>query len=174
VSEELPMVIAAPGMTLAEVAAASTAALELPPKNAERGFMQADGPHRLAIPHPKLGFELPAGLFTLVEARNDVVHTVRSSPHLDYVDRDEAVALARWLEKGLLSLGWERVHPDHDGALEPDLGEGETVAATALGDGWRADLQLRRVHEAGSSSARFLQLEGEGWLVTLVVTVASR
>jgi hypothetical protein len=169
-----PRVVATPGATLTEVAAASTMPLVLPAPDADPGLVQPNGPHVVVIAHPELGFELPPGLFTLIEASAGVVHTVRSSPHIDYLDGGAAGDLAATLDEGLRARGWARVEPDHDGPLEPVIEDGRGVAATLVGGGWTAEIHLRLVHEAGSASARYLELEADGWLVTLIVSAAGR
>lgn len=165
-----PTLVAAPGQHIDEVGRASTLPLRLPADTAEHGFLQADEPHRLIVPDPTRRFELPAGLFSLVETRLGTVQRMRTSPHLEYLDRDAVVALVRSLEKILERAGWTPLQRFDDRALSEALASSrELSAGTWRADWWCAEIQVRRAVDAGSPRAEMMLLDHDGHLVTLLL-----
>jgi hypothetical protein len=156
-------------MSLDQVAAGTTIALKLPPRDADPGLVQPSVPHQLSIPHPEHGLELPPGLFTLIDAREHVVRIIRSSPHIDYVTPAQATRLLREIDDHMRQRGWRRLSPRDDAPLSPTLEDRDTVFAVLMGGDWTTELRARIVHRATSESGRHLQLEDDGCLVTLVV-----
>ena len=82
VPTEPPRLVAAPGMSLREVIASSTALLSTY-VNEGRGLAQPDGPHRLVLRAPAGDLELPTGLFSLLQTSGPLVYRLRVTPHVD-------------------------------------------------------------------------------------------
>ncbi len=168
---DLPLVSVAPGFGYDELARRSTMPLD-PPRPAGRALaaVQPDGPHRLRIDHPALGFELPAGRFTLIQLEDGVVVEIRATPQLDYLPLDGAIALCRRIEASARAAGWRRVLPEGDAPIDPAIDDDAALAAVLHGGEWTAALKLRRVHEQGDPLARQIGFDGDAWLVTATVT----
>lgn len=164
-----PRLVAAPGMTLREVIAASTAALSTYEKDG-RGLAQPDGPHRLVLRAPGGDLELPAGLFSLLQTSGPLVYRLRVSPHIDHLDHDGAVAFADELIQMLLAAGWKGA-----GNIDAKAVDDALVDVDRVGAGpwhlrtWTAEIELRCIVRGGTELAEILELPGDGFLVTLVV-----
>ena len=63
----MPVLVAAPGMTMGEIAAASTAKFELPRPDDERGRIQPEDPHIVDIRRPDHTIRTPPGDYTVGE-----------------------------------------------------------------------------------------------------------
>ena len=173
---------AAPGMTFGEVVAASTVDLD-PPSDHPNGWWLAQpaGKHQTRLAHPTLGFELPPSLFSLLEASEQRVRRVRSTPQLGYVTLSGACKLVDALHETFVAAGWEarvRYGPERlewmarrenqirAGLWKPMPDIREKVEPSAS---WRIDVELRKTIEAGTAEAAKLKLEADAYLVTVVV-----
>ena len=113
--EEVPLLVAAPGMTFEAVSAASTTALDVPKDPLGKWRAQPEGPHLFKLGHPSLALEVGPGLFSLVEAVKGEAYRVRTTPHIAYLSLVEALALVDALNQTLLAAGWEaRLEPNPD------------------------------------------------------------
>ncbi len=179
--EEVPVLVAAPGMPFDAVVATSTTQLDVPDDVRGTWMVQPEGPHKFKLHHAKLGFEIGPGLFSLVEADKGEVIRVRTTPHDDYLYLPAAFELVEALNQTLLASGWEaRMKPNPD-RIAWQLGKGPEIRAgmwrplpdiRAVVDpsaGWRADVIMRRTVDAGSGEASFLKLEDDAYLVTLLI-----
>jgi hypothetical protein len=179
--EDVPILVASPGMSFDDVKAASTAELDAPRDPKGKWRAQPEEAHRFRLAHRALGFEVGPGLFTLVEAQKGAVVRIRTTAHADYVALPGALELVDALAEKLSDAGWEaRLKPNPD-RIAWGLGKTTEVRAgmwrpmpdiRAVVDpsaGWRADVYVRRAVDAGTDEAAFLQLEGGGYLVTLLV-----
>lgn len=165
-----PVLVAAPGMRLEDCAARSTAVFRVPPENARPCLGQPHGPHALHLLDDAHGFELPAGLFSLLEAEGGVVFRIRASPHVGYVDQEGAFALGAEIARLLTAKGWTIHEERAAGALRTQLAKvPEAIACTFGARNWRAEIRLRRAVAAQSAEGRLLQLARDGYLVTLLV-----
>jgi hypothetical protein len=169
VPADLPRLVAAPGMTLREVIASSTAALSTY-ENEGRGLAQPDGPHHLVLHALGGDLELPAGLFSLLQTSGPLVYRLRVTPHIDHLDHDGALAFADVLIQSLLAAGWK-------GAASIDAKVVDEVLAIAdrISAGpwqlrtWTAEIEIRRIVRGGTELAEVLELPGDGFLATLLI-----
>jgi hypothetical protein len=170
VSSSPAKLVAAPGMHIDDVVQRSTAALQPPAVTSEHGLMQPEDPHRLVVPDQRRGFELREGLFSLVETRLGTVQRLRSSPHLEYLDTDAAVSLLSSLSTTLARARWTNVQLMDEKALREALAESNEVSAGLWrADWWCIEITVRRAVEAGSTRAQMMQLDHDGYLVTLLL-----
>lgn len=165
-----PKLVAAPGMHIDDVVRASTLPLRPPPRTTEHGYLQPDEPHSLVVRDATHGLELAPGLFSLVETRLGKVQRLRTSPHLEYVDRHGVVALVRSLEATLERANWTPAQTLDDKALHDSLADARELSAGLWrAEWWCAELQVRRAVDAGSPRAQMMQLQADGHLVTLLL-----
>ena len=164
-----PCVVAAPGMSLREVIAASTAVLSTY-ENDGRGMAQPNGPNRLVLRAPGGDLELPAGLFTLLQTSGPLVYRLRATPHIDHLDHGAALSFAAELIRSLLIAEWKGPEAIDAKAVDEALADGDRVSAGPWRlRTWKAEIEIRRIVVAGSELAAILALLGDGFLVTLVV-----
>jgi hypothetical protein len=170
-AREHPLLTAAPGMSIRDIAHLSTARFKLPREDDDRGTAQPRGPCRVAIHHPQHGFEVPAGEFTIVDFVKGIATQVTATPQLDYSTVEQTVALLRLITDRITEAGWQPIEtpifevlatelPKHQGRLH--LGEWK------LGS-WTAELRVHQHLEAGSESAKIVGMPDGGFLTTLVV-----
>ncbi len=167
---ETPWLVAAPSMGLDEVTRASTVALDRVDFDG-RAIVQAAWAHRVRVPDAQRGFELPLGLFTVVEASDGSVVRVRATPTLEALSWAGAWALVASVGEALGAARW--IPTDAPRATElarrfegADVG----VAARWRNSPWEVDVTLQRVAQAGSGLANALQYAEDAWLVTVSVS----
>lgn len=168
-ADESPWLVAAPGMGLDAVTAASTVALDRVDFDA-RAILQAAWAHRVRVPDAQRGFELPLGLFTVVEASEGKVVRVRATPSVEALSWEGALALTASIGEALEAARW--IHTDAPRPAELarrfEVAD-EGVAARWRNSPWELDVTLRRVAKAGSGLADALQYAEDAWLVTVTV-----
>ena len=164
-----PKLVAAPGMSLREVIASSTAVLSTY-ENEGSGMAQPNGPHCLVLRAPGGDLELPAGLFSLLQTSGPLVYRLRVTPHIDHLDHDGALAFADELIRSLLKAGWKGANNVDAKAVDDTLAESDRVSAGPWRSRtWQAQIEIRRSVDAGSELAAILALPRDGFLVTLLV-----
>lgn len=164
-----PKLVAAPGMSLREVIAVSTAVLSTY-ENDGSGLAQPNGPHRLVLRTPTGDLELPAGLFSLLQTKGPLVYRLRATPHIDHLDHDGALAFADDLIRTLLAAGWKGAGSIDVKRVDEALAGSDRVSAGPWRlKTWDAEIEIRRIVDAGSDLAAILALPGDGFLVTLLV-----
>ncbi len=169
-SADVPLVVVGPGMAFDEIAALSTMPLPEPlPEDARLRGVQPHGAHRVYFALDERGFELPAGLFTVILFDGETVRRVTVTPQLDYLSFDATVGLAQRIEAAMRRAGWARILPEGDAPLAPIIAGDAASAADLLADGLEAQLRMRRVHPKDSPLARFLGLDDDGWLLDVTV-----
>lgn len=169
VPADSPKLVAAPGMSLREVIASSTATLSTHEKDG-RGLAQPVGPHRLVLRAPGGDLELPAGLFSLLQTSGPLVYRLRATPHIDHLDHDGALAFADEVIRSLLAAGWKGAGNIDAKAVDDALVDGDCVSAGPWHlRTWTAEIELRRIVRGGTELAEILELHGDGFLVTLLV-----
>jgi len=167
---EYPVLEAAPGMTMAEAAAASTVPFRVPADTREPCVAQPHVPHRFRLRDPARGFDAPAGLFSVLEATRGVIFRLRATPHVGYIAQDQAIALFDKLADAIESKRWLRRLRRDAASLAARLAQaGEDKAGDWLGDEWVCELWIRRAVEADSDAGRAMQLEADAYLTTLIV-----
>lgn len=165
----LPWLVAAPGMRLDAVTAASTVALDRTDFDGLT-LLQPAWPHCVRVLDAQRGFDLPLGLFTVVEARDGRVTRVRATPVEEALAWPDALARADAVHAALAAARWiaaERVAP-------ADLARALERADEALASRWRsapwvASVSLVRAARAGTDVAAALAHDGDAWLVTVTV-----
>ena len=168
-SEVLPTVTAAPGMTMNEVIAASTAALD----SAEVGgrlIAQPEGPHRVRIRDPRRGFELPASLFSVLEVSGPIVVRILTSPHPKALDWGAALDRVNGIGATLEAAGWtahERLAPQ-DLAKRLQIADEDRVGVWR-NLSWTSELRIRRAVRGGTRLAEVLEFPADTFLVTLTL-----
>lgn len=165
-----PVLVAAPGMTMGEIAAASTAKFDMPRPDDEKGIIQPADAHRVEIKHPRSGIAVPAGLFTVVDVLKGMAYRVTATPQLDYLNLQDTIDLVRLIVDGFDRAGWEAIETPIFDALPIGLPQKTNVV---LGewklDSWGAELRAKQALEVGSDAARYAGFPEGGWLNTLVV-----
>lgn len=167
--DDSPWLVAAPGMALDAVTAASTVALDRLDLD-ERAILPAAWAHRVRVPDAQRGFELPLGLFTVVEASEGNVVRVRATPTLEALSWEGALALAASVGEALEAARW--IHTDKPRPAELAQrfdGADEGVVARWRNSPWEVDVTLWRAARAGSGLADALQYAEDAWLVTVSV-----
>jgi hypothetical protein len=164
-----PALVAAPGMPSSEVLKLSEMALKPPRPNIHHGYIQPKEPHRVVLKDDLHGFEIPPGLFSLVETRYDKVQRLRATPHIDYVGVDDAVAVLQVLSDSLAAAGWKGPVFDPAPVAEQIRKSGFAVLERWRAGPWVAELNVRRSVLANSTEGREMQLEEDGHLVTLQI-----
>ena len=168
-SDTYPVLAAAPRMTLEQVERVSTVAFKMPPKG-RRAAVQPRDPHHFRLEDPQHGFETPATIFSVVEARDGTVTRARVSPHLDYLKLDDAVVLVRELSERFDKAQWVVLRLKSDQSIRKDLVKSnEIVAGKWEASTWVMELRVKRAIEAGSDEAALLQFDEDSYLVTLVI-----
>ena len=170
VPEDPPKLVAAPGMTLREVVAASTAALSTYEKEGTGLAQPAAGPHRLVLRASGRDLELPAGLFSLLQTSGPLVYRLRVTPHIDHLEHDGALAFADELIQTLLGAEWKGAGHVDAKAFADALVDGDRFSAGPWRlRTWAAELEIRRIVRGGTELAEILELPGDGFLVTLMI-----
>jgi hypothetical protein len=123
------------------------------------------------LDHPTRGFELPAGLFTVLEAMDGRVIRLVVTPHVGYLDEGATLVLLESLHQRIQHKGWFlrrlRLGRTTLVARLPRTDE-ERVALYQHGS-WRAEIRVRREIRGGTPRAAFLKLDGDAYLVTLIL-----
>ena len=164
-----PKLVAAPGMSLREVVAASTAVLSTY-ENEGSGMAQPNGLHRLVLRAPGGDLALPAGLFSLLQTKGPLVYRLRATPHIDHLDHDGALAFADELIRRLLAAEWQGAGNIDAKVVDEALAQADRASAGPWRlRTWEAAIEIRRIVDAGSELAAILALPGDGFLVTLLV-----
>jgi hypothetical protein len=168
---ELPLLVAVPGMTVADVVERSTAQVGGPRKGAARGCASVSDPHR-CCPFPAESFELPPARFSTLHTRNDVVARVRCTPQLRYLGPSDALEHAFALRKLLEDAGWRRIDGETDDALQRRLAgsRGFRIAAWQK-NGVDADMVVVRRAAAGVRLATTLGKPDGAYLVMLAAWI---
>lgn len=167
---EVPVLEAAPGMTMIEAAAASTVPFRVPASSEEPCVAQPHVPHRFRLRDPARGFDAPAGLFSVLEATRGVIFRLRATPHVGYISRQEAIALFGGLASAIEEKRWIRRLQRKPGALAERLDEaGEDKAGEWLGDEWVCEIWIRLAMKRDSDAGRLMQLEHDAYLTTLLI-----
>lgn len=165
-----PVLTAAPGMRIKEIVERSTVRFYgVPSDQDERGRLQAKDPTRVMIYHPEHGFEVPAGLFTIVDSYKGIAHTVTATPQLEYLGVDETIALVRRIDDMLNAAKWEWVERPNYDVLPAELPKRDLevlLGRWTLGS-WTADLHVKP--GLGPEAAKIAGMERGGFLTTLIV-----
>lgn len=162
--------VAAPRMKASTAAAYSSASFNTPADDKALGFIQPKGPHRFVLRDDEVGFETPAGLFSVVEVRRGVIFRVRTTPHLKHLERDEAVALCYRLEAEMLDAGWKPLLPLDKDTLLAEMAQHRELVAGQWGAGeLAAEIRIKRVIDEGNLQAEVLGMTADGFLVTLMI-----
>jgi hypothetical protein len=168
--ESSPMLVAAPGMTMADVAAVSTVSFRVPADDESPCLAQPHEPHGFTLRDPARGFVAPAGRFSVLEAKRGVIYRLRATPHLEYVGQRGAIDLFGRLADTIEAKRWLRRLRREPGELSARLDEaGEDRAGEWLGDEWVCEVWLRLAVKADSDAGRVMQLEEDAYLTTLLV-----
>lgn len=162
-----PALVAAPGMLASEVVALSDVPVRPPRPDVHHGYMQPKDPHRVIVKDERRGFEIPAGLFSLVETRHDKVQRLRATPHIDYVNVEGALDVSRGLVDAMTAAGWEGAPIEVEPARFDLAKTGFVVLGPWRAGPWVAELSIRRSVEAASEEGRAMELAEDGLLVTL-------
>lgn len=168
-----PRLVAAPEMKLAEVIDRSAVLMSVPRVTDGLCAAQALQLHALELRHPSLGFVLEPGRFALLKLVDATVVGIHASPHLEYLDAAESVALLERCGAVLRTANWEL-----DGTFSADQARtvashvGAAFAGTWRAPRWTAQLGLRRVHAANSPLARTQVRPRDLFLVTLALRLA--
>jgi hypothetical protein len=157
-------------MTLSEVASRSSLPCRPWTDGDGRGLVQPTDPHRVLLRDQVRGFELPAGLFTVLELDQKVVVRMLVTPQLGYLDGAGTLELLQSLAETLASRGWIRIQERGRTYLVARLPRAveERVGLWRHGS-WVAELRVRRAIEAGTPQARMLDCKGNAYLVTFVL-----
>lgn len=166
-----PMLIAAPGMTMDEVAAASTAVFKVPPADKLRGIVHPEQPCSVELRHPARGFTLPVGLYNVVDAHKGVVYRVTSTPHEDYLGLHATIELVKLVAETISALpAWTPIETPDYGALPEGL---PPRKAAILGrweaETWVAELRTKQDLMAGTDEARGMGLPDGAFITTLTI-----
>ena len=169
-ASEHAALVAAPRMKASAAAAYSSASFKMPADDAALGFIQPKGPHRFVLRDDDVGFETPAGLFSVVEVRRGVIFRVRTTPHLQHLERNEAVALCHRLEADMIDAGWKPLSPLDKDALVAEMKQHrELVAGQWTAGELAAEIRVKRVINEGDLQAEVLGMTADGFLVTLMI-----
>lgn len=166
----LPVLVAAPGMTMAEAHAASSAAFRVPGDAEWPCLAQPHGPHRVALKDVQRGFVLPAGRFTVLEGCRGVVFRLRVTPQLGYLGLDDVTRLADEMVETIEKASWlPRLRAPRSQLMKNLREAGGDRAGSWLADEWLAELWVRRPVEKDSGVARLLRLNEDSYLATCIV-----
>lgn len=166
-----PVLVAAPGMTVGEVVAASTATFKVPRDDEERGIIQPSDPCRVDIRHPDLGVSLPPGLYNVVDAHKGRVYRVMSTPQLDYLALAETIALIQLVSDAIAQTQWQPIETPDFNALPRGLTQRRAALVGHWTDdkSWVAELRVKQDLLAGSDEARAVGFAEGGFLTSLTV-----
>jgi hypothetical protein len=168
--DDHPLLVTAPGERLADAITGFAGRCRSWTGPDGRDLAQPAGPHRLRIEHAERGFDLPAGLFTVIEAKEGIVRRVLATPHVGYVNGEAALALIEQLAHILAKKGWVRMLDKGHAKIPRRLPRAhEERLGLWRNAHWVAELRIRRAVHRGSFEATVLQLAGDGYLVTLSV-----
>lgn len=176
-SASVPHLVAGPGMTLNEVKAQSTVHLGTYESAAGDGLSQPDEPHDVLFHGLGPDVSIPEGRFTVLSTeltpRGATVVRMVMTPSMDYMNYDEALALADVLGARFMAAGWtvkrRWARSDTLGSMKgPDRASGASVVFLAFGH-YRVLIELTRGARGDSELGSILGLDGDGVLVTVRV-----
>jgi hypothetical protein len=155
---------------MAEAAAASTVKFKVPEADAFPCLAQPHEPHRLTLRASGGGFTVPAGRFSVLEGHKGVIHRLRATPHLEYLNREAAIDLSWSLAMAQGAAGWLPQELRTRAVLTSRVQEdGEDRASVWTWGEWTSEVWIRRAVEANSPTGRFLSMIDDGHLVTIVI-----
>lgn len=178
-ADELPAIRVAVGAGLRHVQEASGYAFDLSGRDDASNLVVED-PVVVEYgdgPDDPLGFRLPPTRFVWIAQRAGVVHSVTTTPQLQYADFDGAYRLAQEVAATVSSAAWRRAggEPTTEAGLRAFFADPETreTARRELGR-WRAGgaelaLTVKRSLAAGSNRAQAAGADGDRYLVEVTV-----
>ena len=176
-SASVPHLVAGPGMTLKEVIAQSTVELGTFEYPNGSGVSQPREPHDVVFHGLGPDVSIPEGRFTVLstEMKPGGATVVRMviTPVMDYLNYDEALALADVLGARFMAAGWKvkdrGTRSDILGAMKgPDRASGATVVFLAF-EHYRVLIELKRGARGDSELGSILGLNEDGVLVSVRV-----
>jgi hypothetical protein len=171
-AKSVPLVLAAaPGMTMDEVAAASTAAFDVPSADKLRGIVHPKQPCAVELRHADRGFTLPVGLYNVVDAHKGTVYRVTSTPQEDYLGLNATIELVKLVAETISALpAWKSIETPNHEALPRALPQRK---AAILGrwevETWVAELRTKQDLMTGTEEARGMGLPDGAFMTTLTI-----
>jgi hypothetical protein len=164
-------VVAAPGMTIAEVVRRSSARLSVPLVTEGVRVAQALQVHRFVVPHAERPVSFAPGLLGLLQMRDGVVESVRIGPHTEYLQGAGCMVVLDACAAALDGAGWQRDRYSGEEAYTR-----ASQVTTALAGEWcteqvHARLTLRRLHTPNSAAGRLFGLTQDVFLASLQLGV---
>lgn len=171
----VPELVAAPGMTLAQVERRSSARLSVPRELAGIHVAQALQVHRFVVDHGAHTLTLGPGRVGFLQLRDAVVECVRVSPHIEYLAGPACAALLDECAAALDAAQWRREgsYSGEQAYARAAVVE-EVLAGTWHTEHMQARLTLRRIHTPDSAAGRLFGLTQDVFVATLRIGSATR
>lgn len=167
---EHPLLVAAPRMTAADAAKASTVSFVVPDPAREIASAQPHDPHGFQLAHATLRFAAPAGRFSLLDVSRGMITRVRITPQLTYLDLEATLDRVWDLADAVEAAGWTAVQRPEAERLVRELEEEEASEAGIWRAGpWVTDVRVKRAIRRDDEQGRILQLPADVFLITLTV-----